>query len=237
MKPEQHVISSGEYSRTIWFRPGPTNQPHPLCVFLDGEHYLRDMDSLPVIEKLLARGDIPSVSLLFVSHVSSDPSQADYACRHADYACNDRYSRFIAEDVMRWAQTRNASIQSQNNVICGLSLSGLASAYLAFRYPAVFSRALCQSGSFWWLTGRDIPLPSTTAKFWLSVGDAETATGVAHSKELFQTESQITGVETAAKNFAALGGTVHYHKYSGGHAPAPWRAELPRALEWLLGPP
>jgi len=43
MKLEQHVTSSGEYSRTIWYHGGPQDTPRSLCVFLDGEHYTRDL--------------------------------------------------------------------------------------------------------------------------------------------------------------------------------------------------
>ena len=36
--------------------PGPADRVHPLCLFLDGEHYLRDMDCLSIIDKLIADG-------------------------------------------------------------------------------------------------------------------------------------------------------------------------------------
>jgi enterochelin esterase-like enzyme len=231
---ERHVISAGEFSRTVWYHAGPQDKSHPLCIFLDAEHYLRDMDARPVLEELLGEHGMPPLSLLFVSHVSSDPTHADYACRMVDYTCNAGYAKFIAEDVMQWAQDRNIGIRPARNVICGLSLSGLQSAYLALQYSRVFSSSLSQSGSFWWLSGQNIPLPATRAKFWLSVGDQETAEGVSHSPDLFQKISQIAGVEQFAEEIGRLGGTVHYHKYSGGHAPAPWRAELTPALRWLL---
>jgi enterochelin esterase-like enzyme len=225
----QHTItsSSGEYTRTAWYFAGP-EEPHPLCIFLDAEHYIRDMQSLPVLEGLLESKEIPPVSLVFVSHVRGE-------ARHFDYTCNDRYSQFIAEDVVRWAREKNASIQERENVICGLSLSGLAGAYITFQYPEIFSRSLCQSGSFWWFSEQEILLPPTKARFWLSVGDAETATGVTHPPTgLHQTISQITGVENAGKRFEALGGTVRQNMYSGGHAAAPWREELAPALKWLF---
>ena len=241
MKPrlrlQSHVIasSSGEYSRNVWYQPGPDGESHPLCVFLDGEHYLRDMDALPLINALIASGDVPAMSLLFVSHVSSDPTNADYNCRHVDYTCNVRYSKFIADDVVKWAKRRNANIQNKDNMICGVSLSGLASAYITFQYPEIFSSALSQSGSFWWLAGKNVVWPPTKAKFWLSVGDQETASNVIHARGLRQEESQIAGVEQAARKFTSLGGTVNYAKYSGGHAPTAWKADLPAALKWLAG--
>lgn len=123
-------------------------------------------------------------------------------------------------------------------MICGLSLSGLAGAYIAFQYPEVFPFSLCQSGSFWWLHDKDIPLPTTKARFWLSVGDQETAAGVTHPPSgLVQEISQIEGVENAVKRFEVLGGTTKYHLYEGGHAIAPWREELAPALKWLIGNP
>jgi len=235
MKLEPHVITGRDYSRIVWYRPGPTDRPHALCVFLDGEHYHRDMDALPLLESLLAESGMPPLSLLFISHVGVGGGAADYAaCRMADYTCNDRYARFVAEDVVHWAKARNPGIRDRDHVICGLSLSGLESSYITLRHNEVFSAALSQSGSFWWLQNRELLLPPTTAKFWLSVGDQEVATGVAHSPELFQEISQIAGVEQAARKFRQLGGNVRYQPYPGGHAPAPWRADLAPALRWLL---
>lgn len=235
MPLESHVISGGEYSRSAWYCPGPSDQSHPLCIFLDGEHYHRDMAALPILEKLLAEPGMPPLSLLFISHVGTAADQQDYAaCRTADYTCNDRYARFIAEDVVRWATARSAGTQAEGNLICGLSLSGLQSAYITFRHPRVFRACLSQSGSFWWLADRDVRLPTTQARFWLSVGDQETATRVAHAQGLFQEISQMAGVERAAEEFSKNGATVHYHRFAGGHAIAPWQAELPEALRWLM---
>lgn len=227
--PTRHELTSadGEYTRDVWFISGPEDRPHRLCVFLDGEHYLRDMKVLPVMEELFATEALPAMTCVFVSHVSGE-------ARHYDYTCNDRYSRFIAEDVVAWA-SGEANLQAKDHLICGLSLSGLASAYLAFRYPAVFSDALCQSGSFWWLADHDKALAHTTARFWMSVGDQETAAGETHPPTgLHQRVSQIEGVRSAAQCFESLGGTVRVSLYAGGHAVAPWLAELPEAMRWLV---
>lgn len=227
---ESTVISScGEYTRTVWFLPSLSDQPHPLCLFLDAEHYLRDMRVLPIIAGLIGSGAIPPVTCAFVSHVNG-------AARHADLTCNESYARFIAEDVVARARQRDPNIQSGENIICGLSLSGLAGAHIAFRYPDTFSFALCQSGSFWWLADNDVSLPPTRTKFWLSVGDQERDIDVTHPPSgLHQRVSQIEGVEAAARRFEELGGTVNYAPYSGGHAIAPWREELGPALAWLIG--
>src|SRR5262245_18068574 len=107
-------------------------------------------------------------------------SNASHNARHEDYAWNPHYGRFIAEDARAWAAQRGANISEQKNVICGLSLGGLAAAHIAMDHPKVFSRALCQSGSFWWLMDHPAPLRQTRGRFWLSVGSEETERGVSH---------------------------------------------------------
>lgn len=236
MKLEHHVISSGEYSRAVWYHAGPQDTPHSLGIFLDGEHYTEGMDALPVLAALLGEPGVPPLSLLFVSHVSSDPGEADYACRQTDYACNERYARYIATEVAQWAQERNKGIRATGHLVCGLSLSGLQAAYVTCRHPQTFSLCLSQSGSFWWLDGKEGRLSPTAATFWLSVGDQETAENVSHPPQLFQQISQIAGVERAVATIRQLGGTVRFHTYSGGHAAASWRQELAPALRWLLTP-
>jgi enterochelin esterase-like enzyme len=236
MKLQRHVVSSGDYSRNVWYHAGPKDTPHALGIFLDGEHYVRDLDAMPVLEALLGERGTPPLSLLFVSNVSSDPSQVDYACRQVDYVCNERYARYITH-VVQWAQARNEGIRETSHLICGLSLSGLQAAYVTCRHPQTFSLCLSQSGSFWWLDGRGDHLSPTAARFWLSVGDQETAENISHPPALFQKISQIAGVERAAANIRQLGGTVRHHKFSGGHGAAPWRQELAPALRWLLTGP
>jgi len=226
--PERHVLRSacGRYERQVWFMPGLSEGRHELAVFLDGEYYLHDMDCMPVIRGCMTAGGVPSMSCIFVS-------SQDYASRHKDYTCNADYARFIAEDVVGWAKRHDEGIAGPDRLICGLSLSGLAAAYTAMQHPDAFSSALCQSGSFWWLADNAISSPSTSAKFWLSVGTEEIETGVHHPPTLFQRVSQIEGVEMAARLFESLGGTVHYNLYSGGHAFSSWREELATALRWL----
>ena len=234
MNVEHHSITSasGEYTRAIQLLRGPEHESHRLCLFLDGEHYWRDLDAIPIVDGLRQSGALPPMTYLFVSHVSRE-------ARHADYACNDRYANFIAVDVVRWARENIAGVRAGGNVICGLSLSGLAATHIALGYNKVFSYLLSQSGSFWWnkewlATNANPPAP-VKSRFWISVGDKETATEVTHQPTgLFQGVSQITGAENIARKLESLGGTVHYHLFDGHHAAAPWKEELAPALKWLM---
>ncbi len=232
---ELSIESTGrEYVRSAWLVEGPRTD-HSLCVLLDGEHYRDNVQALPIISTLMQRGSLPPMTLVFVSHGGA-------AARHSDYVCDPQFARFIAEDVVSRARSRVPSLSAERHLICGLSLSGLAAAHIALLYPTRFPAALCQSGSFWFEPEAFAQLarqrPPVKTRFWLSVGDEETAADVSHPPTgLFQGISQIAGVERARAALEENGGDVNCHRYRGGHAFEQWRAELGDALQWLLRTP
>ncbi len=220
----------GAYARKAWFRAGPP-APHHLGILLDGEHMLERVGALPIIERLTADGHIPPMSWLFIE--SGGP-----AARHADYTHDVRFARFVAEDAFAWAAER-AALRDGRHLIGGLSLSGLAAAFIAVRHRERFAAALCQSGSFWFepdaFAATVEAQPPRETRFWLSVGDEETDVDVRHPPSgMHQTMTQIAGVERARAALAPNAAAVHVHTYAGGHTFDPWRAELPDALRWLL---
>lgn len=233
MVDEEMTIESteGDYVRSAWLIEGPKTD-HSLCVLLDGEHYRDSVQALPIFATLMQRGTITPMTLVFVSHGGA-------AARHSDYVRNPQFARFIAEDVVSRARARVGSLRAERHLICGLSLSGLAAAHIALRYPTRFPAALCQSGSFWFEPDAFAQLaqqrPRVRTRFWLSVGDEETDTNVSHPPTgLFQAISQIAGVERARAVLEESGAEVSCHQYRGGHAFEHWRAELSDALQWLL---
>ncbi len=232
MALERQLVRSerGRYARDVWLLDGPTQRKHRLCLFLDAEFYLEQMGTVDVLDRLVETGTIPPTSFAFVS-------QLDMASRHEDFLWNPSYAEFIAGDVVPWIRARRPMIMESDNVICGMSLSGLASAHVSLSYPTVFTRCLSQSGSFWWLLANEVSVPRADVKLWLSVGDRETDTLVSHPPTgLFQELSQIEGVEAAVARFRAIGATVTYNLYPGDHGWASWRDELEPALTWLLHP-
>ena len=140
MNTEEYIIQSscGNYERKTWLIRGSQDYNHPLCLFLDAEHYINvvpstnNMNALPIIKSLIKNDKVPSMSILFIEHVNG-------GARHEDYTCNPNYAKFIAKDVVEWAKKQVPSIRSENNIICGLSLSGLLGAYISLHYPKVFS--------------------------------------------------------------------------------------------------
>lgn len=233
MNTEQTTIEGRDYTRTAWFVAGPKQTSHALGVFLDGEYYLEKVGALTILEKAVASGRIPPMSFLFI------PSNGPQS-RHEDFTCNDQYTRFVAEEVIDWAKNQVGSISTEGNLVCGLSLSGLASAHATLKYPKVFSSALSQSGSFWWDDRRFATLARShsdiRSRHWLSVGDKEIQEDVSHPPTgMYQGVSQVLGCQSAVDALRASGAEVRHHVYRGGHAFDPWREELDEALQWLVG--
>jgi iron(III)-enterobactin esterase len=233
LRLEEHAFTGPTtgYQRLVRLQRGPSDRIHRLCMLLDGETYWRDMQVVPVLNDLVSRGRIPEMTLAFLGHVSG-------AARHEDYTCNHRYAQFIGEEVAPWLKDQVPNLQHQDHLIMGLSLSGLMAVYVTLHYSQTFSRCLSQSGSHWWkhesfaqMAGAAAPVAS---RFWLSVGDQETHVNVKHPPtDLLQEISQIEGVKKAVQILGEMGGTVHYHKYTGTHSLKPWREELEQALPWL----
>ncbi len=209
---------------------GPATVPHHLCLFLDGEHYWRDMQVLPLLEQLVDEGKIKPMTFAFVGHVSA-------AARHVDYTCNEDYAAFIREEVVPWLGQEVSCLNTWRSTIVGLSLSGLMATYLTLGEGSPFRTCISQSGSHWWRhewfaewaqqQGHDY------AHFWLSVGDQETETNVRHPPTgLLQEINQIEGVERAAHVLREIGAVVHVNHYAGGHQIKPWKEELEAALTW-----
>jgi enterochelin esterase family protein len=224
---EKHTVSDSTmgYSRPVHLLRGPADQPQRLCLLLDGELYLQKMDVVPVLNDLLDRHALPPVTFAFMDHLNM-------TAREQDYTGSDQFGRFIADKVIPWLEREIPGLRPGHHLIGGLSLSGLASAWLALQYPGHFRYCLSQSGSYWWndqqftkMAPQRAPLKT---RFWLSVGDQETE--VDDPPEV----SQIEGVKNAHHVLKKLGAVVHYHEYHGGHDLKYWRAELDQALPWLL---
>lgn len=206
-------LFEGSKSRRLWVRKGSGAR---VGIVLDAELYLDRMGAADRFFK-----SDPTVTWVFVSHI-------DAATRHRDFTCDPEYADFIIE-ILDLYDTGG------EHLVAGLSLSGLAAAFIALRHPDRFSSALCQSGSFWWerewLTAQVSP---GKTRFWLSVGDREDGAGDVHAPTgLRQEISQRVGVERMASALTEAGHLVYYHLFEGGHELDPWRAELPAALTWL----
>ena len=215
--------------RRIWGLDSRAEVPAGLLVFLDAELYLERVEAAQAVRQLEDRGEIPPVASVFVSSNSADS-------RHTDYVCDVDYSRFLADELLPFILARDSQLRSDQVVLIGLSLSGLAAAHAALT-TSQFRAAVCQSPSFWWENERfasSLPNPGKrSTAFWVSVGDLETQSGISHPPSgMFQGTSQRDSCNRGSAALQAAGYTVSHRVFQGGHDPTCWRDDLALALPW-----
>jgi predicted alpha/beta superfamily hydrolase len=145
---------------------GPTG----VCLFLDGEYYLDWIRAPEIIAELQREGQLPPMLMAYVSHIDS-------ATRWKDSFCSAEFAEYLAMELLPWLVAECGVSSEKDNIIAGLSLTGLSAAHAALTYPKSLPRVLSQSGSFWWNEGwlaRDVgSKPCSDVLFRLTVGRDE----------------------------------------------------------------
>jgi enterochelin esterase-like enzyme len=218
----------GSFERTAWTLDLAGGEATSAIVFLDGELYVERVEAPVVMRRLQEQRAIPPTTAVFISHGGA-------AARHVDFVCSPAYARFVATTVIDRIRREYPNVH--DIVVAGLSLSGLAAAYVASRHPDIFRAAICQSPSFWWESGRFAeelgPATRPNQEFWICVGSQETEAGVSHPPSgLRQELTQVQGCASASAAFRENGYSINCREYDGGHDPECWRDDLALALPW-----
>ncbi len=219
--------------RRVWLQVPPDDHAAAaICILLDGEYYVERMDAPAVIDELQRSRRVPPFAVAYVSHV-------DHATRGKESTCNDRFARFVAEELAPWVKRQcGPAAENLPTILGGLSLTGLAAAHAVLRSPDRFSGVLCQSGSFWWSDQRlvnecQVHSPRTV-RFRISCGSRETTEYVEHGPDLIQRTSQLASNRAMRDVLRNIGCEVSYEEFPGGHDIASWRTDLPESLVALL---
>jgi len=217
--------------RSLWVQtPRPGHRPPGLLLFLDGEHYLRDLGAVDVVQELRAAGAIPDLLSVYVSHI-------DYPTRWRESFCNLDFPRALADELLPWLRAEFDIAKEAPAVLVGLSLTGLAAAHAGLQRPGAFEAVACQSGSFWWEDGAFIhevgQARASDVTFHLSVGSQETDEDVDHGDGLLQRESQLTANRRLRDSLRERGFACTYREFDGGHDAASFRRDLPDCLRSL----
>lgn len=230
MNPLEFYSESLRGVRRLWWQPASEGFSPHCCIVLDAELYRDRMGAPQIVDRWRASDDAPPTTFVYVSAESA-------AARHQDFACSSDYGVFLVHELLPWLNRRLGG--GCTYWLMGLSLSGLAAAFTVWRFPTAFAGAICQSPSAWWndewLSQAILPDSTIFGRFWVSVGELEREADLRHPPtDMYQGVCQWDSVCRLAERLAAAKGEVHLHAYHGGHDPASWAEELPRALSWLL---
>mgnify|MGYP000663431171 CR=1 FL=1 len=216
--------------RRIWYSEinRSKTEPDVILLFLDGEHYLDRMDILT----LLNESGIQNLLSVFVSSENGE-------CRQTDFICCESYNQFLSENVLKRIESDYGSLTVPKIGICGLSLSGLAAAYMAIASEIAFAFAICQSPSAWWnnewLTRNLNRFKPKDTAYWISVGNREVETNVYHPPlNLHQEISQLDACRNLSTRLLVPNRSCYLNEFDGGHSFDCWRIDFQSAIDYCL---
>ncbi|MEZ4772650.1 MAG: alpha/beta hydrolase-fold protein [Bacteroidia bacterium] len=135
------------------------SKPASVLVFQDGYRATNPEGSIrapQVMENLIAKGEMPVTIGIFISPGNlSDEYPTDLGSRNpnnraAEYdAMNDRYARFIVEEMLpEVAKQYNLTSDPEQRAIGGTSSGAIAAFTVAWYYPDVFHKVYSGIGSY-----------------------------------------------------------------------------------------
>lgn len=136
-------ILGEERSFWIYTPPGYSTdgQPYDLLVLFDGDSYALDVPTATIIENLLEAGRIRPLVVLMV----------DQKDRNVELACNERFTNFVAQEMVPWVRAHyHVTSSAAKTTIGGQSFGGLAAAFAGLRHPEVFGNILTTTAYFEW---------------------------------------------------------------------------------------
>ena len=226
--------------RRIWvYTPpayAPERGPYVSAVFFDGHCYQRLIPTPTLLDNLLADGRLPPVIAIFVDSLGKT--------RGVELPCNEQFALFVAQELMPWARERYAVTRDPSlTVVAGVSLGGLAAAFVGLRHSELFGNVLSQSGSFWrpvgvpaddapeseWLVRQFVAAPRLPLRVYLDAGLLENRASAPFRPSVLQSNRHLRDV------LALKGYPLHYAEFAGGHDFPCWQGTLADGLVALLG--
>lgn len=213
-------------------------EPVELMVFLDGDMYLDEPFSVPVVlDNLIAEKGIPPVIAVFVNPSPDGPGLPIYGGggnRSMEYdSVTDQYVTFLIEELLPEVVGSYLIRQDSAWAICGISSSGNAAFTAAWHRPDRFGRVISHIGSFVNIRGghqheslvRRSPTKAIRVALQTGSRDLNTVFG----------DWRLAN-ETLASALAYSGYDVELVVGEGGHTPHHGAAILPETLRWLWQP-
>lgn len=214
----------GQARRALAYTPaGCGDRALPAILFQDGKAYHGWGRAPQVLDRLVARGEVPPAHLLFVPPVE----------RTAEYFFNEAYRRFLLEEFLPAAAGRLAIAGPL--VAWGASLGGLLSAQLAWEAPGTFRAVVAQSGAFLFSPDMVPGDPFHGGEAFLDVVVASPQPHVALHLECGTLEWLLASNRRLAAALVAGGHRARLVERAAGHNWVNWRNGLADGFRFALG--
>jgi enterochelin esterase family protein len=242
------TLLKNEREIAVYLPPGysRSEKPYPLLLLFDELAYLGDRERIflvptpTILNNLISAKRIPPMVALLVGNAAG--------ARGRELPCNGTFSDFLVSELLPWAHgLYNFSADPREAVVSGSSFGGLAAACAGLHHPEAFGNILSQSGSFFWVPGKNNSSPDTDAdsepnwvakqfiaspklplRFYLDAGSEEIDVSGA-GRSILLTNRTLRDV------LLAKGYEVHFQQFDGGHDFLSWRGTLADGLVALMG--
>jgi len=196
----------------------------PSVVVTDGGEYLTLALMHNVLDNLIADRRMEPVVGVFVDP-RTDVTDSRTSMRMQDYAMNDTFVAFLAEEVLPFIRkTYHVADEAGKTAVMGASLGGLIATYAALRRPDVFGLCAAQSPSYWWKDDAIIALADT-----LPVRDIVFSIDTGTIRDAAESARRMKAV------LERKGYRFSYAEHPEGHNWVNWRARIPAILTTFWG--
>ncbi|MGF6422459.1 enterochelin esterase-like enzyme [Lelliottia sp. 489] len=221
-----HIL--GNAREVMIYKPRGAQPARWTLILFDGQIYQDEYHFANVLDGLIARHHLPPINVVFIDSL-------DHARRGKELPPNPDYADFMAQELLPWLRGQGIALQRQKTVLAGSSYGGIASSWVALRYPYLFGNVLSLSGSYWWAPQEDAPgwltrqyqqSPTYPIRFWLQAGRFETSGpggGIYRNTEKFEQVLREKGYR------------VSFHPWSSGHDYAAWCEALIHGMRDFTG--
>lgn len=228
-------ILNDEYRVWIYTPVGYSKEEEPckMLVLSDGFEYVHGLLTPSLLDNLIYEKQISPIVAVFIESKDN---------RFEMLSCNKDFTSFVAEEIVPYVRERyNVSHKSEDSIIGGLSLGGLAATYLGLMKSEVFGNVLSQSGSFWWCPGWNPGKVNSKEEFqetWISNLFKEKEklnlkfyleVGILEGNRMIKPNIIMKDV------LLSKGYQVEYSEFKGGHDYLSWGETLAKGLIYLIG--
>jgi len=233
---------NSEYEFIVYLPDGhDKSKIYPFMLLFDGFPYNnKDVVNTPrIIDNLIAVNKLDPMVVVFVSQKN----------RNIELVNCSEFDNFLVKTVIPELRNKfSLSSDPKMSIVAGSSMGGLMSVNIGLRYPEIFGKVLCQSGSFWagnkfvmgtppnadtdnfeYLIGECMKIPRVNLDVYMDIGLYEEKESNFGMPSSFWTNRHMRDV------LILKGANVLYKEIQGGHDYLMWGDTMADGLLFLIG--
>jgi predicted alpha/beta superfamily hydrolase len=238
----------------VYLPPGYEDEPdrrYPVLYMHDGQNLFDAGTSFigvewnvdETLERMIASGQVEP--LIVVGIYNTNERAFEYTpaqdSSRGEGGGASRYADFIVNELKPFIDaTYRTRPGRESTGIMGSSLGGIASLYIAWTHPDVFSRVGAMSTTYWWANKQIIRFleetdPPPGVKVWLDMGTAEDNTDRDQNEVPDNIDLHREARNVLMDKGLTIPRTLRYVEEKGAvHNERAWAARFPRAVEYLF---